>query len=128
MYVPSSSNVVFYPIGNTPAVNLLAYHLPTNNNDAATEILLLACGDPRSILYSLWSEGKPGNNMLGHGVDACSANSFHCRRGRKVQFHVLRSRAGRIRYDDALNERRGRRERVLTALSPQCPLILTHVR
>lgn len=63
-FVPSSSNVIFYPIGNTPAVNLLAYHSPTNNVDAVTDILLLACGDPRSILYSLWSEGRPGKSRL----------------------------------------------------------------
>src|SRR5277367_4388888 len=75
-FVPSSSNTVFYPIGNTSAVNLLAHHSPTNNKDAATEILLLACGDPRSILYSLWCEGRPGKNILDDGIGLCSANLY----------------------------------------------------
>jgi len=52
--------LVFYPIGNTPAVNLLSYHAPAGRRASAAEILSLACGDPRSILYSLWCEGKPG--------------------------------------------------------------------
>jgi hypothetical protein len=68
MFVPLSSNVVFYPIGNTLAVNLLAYHLLANKPNAMIEILLLACGDVRSILYSLWSEGRPSRNLLGSVV------------------------------------------------------------
>jgi len=62
--MPSSSNAVFYPIGNTPAVNLLAYHSLSSSGEAATESLLLACGDSRSILYSLWSEGRPGKSEV----------------------------------------------------------------
>ncbi|CZR55693.1 uncharacterized protein PAC_05581 [Phialocephala subalpina] len=63
-FVPSSGAYVFYPIGNTPAVNLLSHHAPQEGNDVPTEILMLACGDPRSILYSLWSEGRPGSEKF----------------------------------------------------------------
>ena len=46
----------FYPIGNTPAVNLLRDVRPTSIGSKAKqdiELLLLACGDPRNILFSL---------------------------------------------------------------------------
>lgn len=46
----------FYPTGNTPAVNLLR-DLPTaSDKEATVNVLCLACGDPRNILFSLWSE------------------------------------------------------------------------
>ncbi|KAI9892707.1 MAG: hypothetical protein M1814_001127 [Vezdaea aestivalis] len=55
----------FYPIGNTPAVNLLR-GLPVTNGDRNTstfEVLCLACGDPRSILFSLYcSDGQDENS------------------------------------------------------------------
>ncbi|KAA8576412.1 hypothetical protein EYC84_006538 [Monilinia fructicola] len=57
--VPTKGALSFYPIGNTPAVNFLEYHA-TKSTEETTDILLLACGDPRSILYSLFCEGKPG--------------------------------------------------------------------
>ncbi|PQE12840.1 MYND finger family protein [Rutstroemia sp. NJR-2017a BBW] len=45
----------FYPIGNTPAVNLLET-IPNWNtqDDAPTNVLMLGCGDPRNIFFSLW--------------------------------------------------------------------------
>ncbi|ESZ98325.1 hypothetical protein SBOR_1318 [Sclerotinia borealis F-4128] len=61
--VPTKETHIFYPIGNTPAVNLLEYHAPKSDKET-TDILLLACGDPRSVLYSLFSEGKPGNEKF----------------------------------------------------------------
>ena len=45
----------FYPIGNTPAVNLLR-DLPACQGEESIKILSLACGDPRNLLFSLWCE------------------------------------------------------------------------
>lgn len=45
----------FYPIGNTPAVNLLRDFRPPDKH--TIEVLALACGDVRNVLFSLWSEG-----------------------------------------------------------------------
>ncbi len=47
----------FYPIGNTPAVNLLR-DIPVyqEKEQETTRILCLACGDPRNLLFSLWCE------------------------------------------------------------------------
>ncbi|TGO64199.1 hypothetical protein BCON_0008g00460 [Botryotinia convoluta] len=61
--VPTHETHIFYPIGNTPAVNLLEYHAPKPDREI-TDIFLLACGDPRSILYSLFCEDKPGDLKL----------------------------------------------------------------
>ncbi|KAF7958797.1 hypothetical protein EAE96_002330 [Botrytis aclada] len=61
--VPTPGIQIFYPIGNTPAVNLLEYHAPKSDGEI-TDILLLACGDPRSILYSLFCEDKPGHEKF----------------------------------------------------------------
>ncbi|TKA82451.1 hypothetical protein B0A49_00050 [Cryomyces minteri] len=47
----------FYPIGNTPAVNLLrdvSLHHDESEQTQTVELLLLACGDPRNILFSLF--------------------------------------------------------------------------
>ncbi|KAL1616873.1 hypothetical protein SLS56_011241 [Neofusicoccum ribis] len=57
----------FYPIGNTPAVNLLRDVTTSDSHQTqpqALEILLLACGDPRSILFSLHSESALSRNLL----------------------------------------------------------------
>ncbi|CAL1701832.1 unnamed protein product [Somion occarium] len=43
----------FYPIGNTPPV-LLTQFLASKEN---TKALLLGCGDPRNILYTLYASG-----------------------------------------------------------------------
>ncbi|MCJ1355455.1 MAG: hypothetical protein MMC33_005447 [Icmadophila ericetorum] len=45
----------FYPIGNTPAVNLLR-HTTFSKKRRNIELLLLACGDPRNILFSLYCQ------------------------------------------------------------------------
>lgn len=45
----------FYPIGNTPAVNLLR-DIPACQGEETIKILSLACGDPRNVLFSLWCE------------------------------------------------------------------------
>ncbi|KJA29585.1 hypothetical protein HYPSUDRAFT_126061 [Hypholoma sublateritium FD-334 SS-4] len=42
----------FYPIGNTPPVCLTQNLSPEKN----AQILLLGCGDPRSILYTIYSD------------------------------------------------------------------------
>ena len=50
----------FYPIGNTPAVNLLR-DVPACQGEETTRILSLACGDARNLLFSLWCEKE--NNI-----------------------------------------------------------------
>ncbi|KAL8714524.1 MAG: hypothetical protein Q9220_001472 [cf. Caloplaca sp. 1 TL-2023] len=45
-----------YPCGNTPAVNLLRNFPASTGNEETVRVLCLACGDPRSILFTLWSE------------------------------------------------------------------------
>ncbi|RDB20212.1 hypothetical protein Hypma_013001 [Hypsizygus marmoreus] len=50
----------FYPIGNTPPVSFtqdLALEIPA-------DVLLLGCGDPRSILYTVYADhGAPNRNL-----------------------------------------------------------------
>ncbi|KAF8204577.1 hypothetical protein BJ912DRAFT_1072320, partial [Pholiota molesta] len=50
----------FYPIGNTPPVCLTQGLSP----EKSAEILLLGCGDPRSILYTVYADLAPGNRHL----------------------------------------------------------------
>lgn len=45
----------FYPIGNTPAVNLLRDLAPADEQETV-RFLALGCGDPRNVLFSLWCE------------------------------------------------------------------------
>ena len=45
----------FYPIGNTPAVNLLR-DIQACQEEETIKVLSLACGDPRNVLFSLWCE------------------------------------------------------------------------
>ncbi|KAG5638310.1 hypothetical protein H0H81_000728 [Sphagnurus paluster] len=52
----------FYPIGNTSAV-CLTRDLPP---EQSANILLLGCGDPRNVLYTIQSEPKPGESELRH--------------------------------------------------------------
>ncbi|KAH9894494.1 hypothetical protein F4778DRAFT_277511 [Xylariomycetidae sp. FL2044] len=58
MLTPTYVNLkyFFYPIGNTPAVNLLRDFRPHDGDNI--KVLLLACGDVRNILFTLWSEGE----------------------------------------------------------------------
>ncbi|KAI9763494.1 MAG: hypothetical protein M1835_007803 [Candelina submexicana] len=63
MFTPTYINLRywFYPTGNTPAVNLFR-ELPAltaeDNEDEAIKALLLACGDPRNVLFSLECESN----------------------------------------------------------------------
>jgi hypothetical protein len=52
----------FYPIGNTSAVCLTQDLCPTEKAD----VLLLACGDPRHILYTVYanSTGLQGKSTF----------------------------------------------------------------
>ncbi|KAK7013800.1 hypothetical protein R3P38DRAFT_3004029 [Favolaschia claudopus] len=50
----------FYPIGNTSAV-CLARDAPSNKD---LSLLLLGCGDPRNILFTLFSEPKSATRKL----------------------------------------------------------------
>ena len=60
MLGPAYANLVswFYPFGNTPAVNLFRDIVPRERD--RVKVLSVACGDPRSILFSLWSEAAYG--------------------------------------------------------------------
>ncbi|KAJ7168671.1 hypothetical protein C8R46DRAFT_1092306 [Mycena filopes] len=50
----------FYPIGNTSAVSLLRDIAP----EEPANVLLLGCGDPRSVLYSIFSEHSHSDRPL----------------------------------------------------------------
>lgn len=60
----------FYPIGNTPATNVLACRVVPSKGDAKekghVKILLLACGDPRSLLFTLWCKPNYGMDSRVH--------------------------------------------------------------
>jgi hypothetical protein len=53
------SKYFFYPIGNTSAV-CLTRDLPL---EEPANILLLGCGDPRNVLYTVFSEPKTGTRI-----------------------------------------------------------------
>ncbi|RVD88680.1 uncharacterized protein DFL_002856 [Arthrobotrys flagrans] len=48
----------YYPIGNSPAINLVGY-LPQEIN---AEVLLLGCGDVRNVLFTLFTESSDTAN------------------------------------------------------------------
>jgi hypothetical protein len=61
----------FYPIGNTPAVNVLQHRFRSANgaaDDEPVKALFLACGDPRNLLFSLWCESNSGMTSAKLGV------------------------------------------------------------
>lgn len=51
-----SQNVPFYPIGNTSAVLLTETLTP----EEPADLLLLGCGDPRNILFTVYNEADDG--------------------------------------------------------------------
>lgn len=57
----------FYPIGNTPPILLTQFLAPKEDANA----LLLGCGDPRNILYTLYASAANTNKgafMHVHGL------------------------------------------------------------
>lgn len=54
----------FYPIGNTPAANVFTCQVQPSQCERREEervkILLLACGDPRNLLFTLWCKSELG--------------------------------------------------------------------
>jgi Domain of unknown function (DUF4470) len=50
----------FYPVGNTPATSL-SQNLPPG---VAAKCLLLGCGDPRNIFFTLFGEQNSGKTPL----------------------------------------------------------------
>ena len=66
MYTPTYIQLKYwyYPVGNTPAVNLLRDLSPDCGRQDCVNILSLACGDPRNVLFSLWSDQKNGDPTL----------------------------------------------------------------
>jgi hypothetical protein len=53
------SKLFFYPIGNTGATSLTQDLSPEQSAD----ILLLGCGDPRNILFTLYSDVTVNSGM-----------------------------------------------------------------
>lgn len=62
------TDTFYYPIGNTPPINL-SESLPPETN---ANVLLLGCGDPRNILYTIYTSaiappsGKPRLDIIVH--------------------------------------------------------------
>ncbi|KAL8726803.1 MAG: hypothetical protein Q9166_006485 [cf. Caloplaca sp. 2 TL-2023] len=81
-----------YPIGNTPAVNLLRDTSISALKDV--RVLCLACGDPRSILFTLWLESGHARNAVLLTLIADS-NQWSCPDSMKYQaiwnlfYHML---------------------------------------
>jgi Domain of unknown function (DUF4470) len=64
MYTPVYVDIVtfFYPIGNTPAVQLtrdLSYEEPA-------DILTLGCGDVRNVLFTIYADQDSGLYSVQH--------------------------------------------------------------
>lgn len=55
----------YYPTGNTPAVNLIRDMQARDSTNKNLNILSLACGDPRNILFTLWNEGRHSKLLFG---------------------------------------------------------------
>jgi hypothetical protein len=55
-----SKKTSFYPIGNAPPICLTQNLSP----EKSAEILLLGCGDPRNILYTVYADLAPGMYIL----------------------------------------------------------------
>jgi hypothetical protein len=75
----------FYPIGNMPAVNLLR-HATSTEAEKNIELLLLGCGDPRNILFSLFCQDGQrefANPMRFVSLKKETSNRYH------AQFHLL---------------------------------------
>lgn len=62
-------NTFFYPIGNTSAISLTETLPP----EEPGTILLLGCGDPRSILFTVHSETTLSTSLL----DRCCFTHLH---------------------------------------------------
>ncbi|KAI9774114.1 MAG: hypothetical protein M1840_005207 [Geoglossum simile] len=79
MLTPTRINIrqCFYPIGNTPAVNLLrdwrSCDISDGEQPQTVKILLLACGDPRSILFSLRCQDEQFGS-LDFDITCCDLN------------------------------------------------------
>ena len=74
----------FYPIGNTPPVCFTHDLAPEEN----AEILLLACGDPRSILYTVHADLAPG--MFSPLLSPYPQKLMLERRIQKIRHYMLR--------------------------------------
>ncbi|CAE6441890.1 unnamed protein product, partial [Rhizoctonia solani] len=62
------SKQFFYPIGNTAAISLTQDLSP---EQSAADILLLGCGDPRNILFTLYSDLTKGQAVRQIDVTCC---------------------------------------------------------
>ena len=78
-------------MGNTPAVDFLR---ESRHDEALVKILSLGCGDPRSIMYTLWRERGFGERIsIYDGLRALMV-FLACRNAEIVRDRNLRSRAG----------------------------------
>lgn len=71
----------FYAIGNTPAVCLTQDLAP----EEAANILLLGCGDPRNILFTIYS-------IADNGICACGGDFWSCtnyQKGRSISILLV---------------------------------------
>ena len=50
----------YYPVGNTPAVNLARDSSGIEGSKKHSSILSLACGDVRNVMFTLWCEQRNG--------------------------------------------------------------------
>lgn len=88
-----------YPTGNTPAVNLLRNTSPSSDKEETIRVLCLACGDPRSILFTLWSEQGQGWSSKSWALMPISSafvvtnRCWPLRHQTPIQLHMLRYRA-----------------------------------
>ena len=75
----------FYPTGNTPAVDILRdLPAPATGKEDTVRSLLLGCGDPRNILFSLWNE--QGRGMSGQLIsDALDLACYMLLHGSKLK-------------------------------------------
>jgi len=67
----------WFPIGNTPAVDFLKDF--THDTQTKVRILLLGCGDPRSILYTTWCERGAGEFIVHKRLHSILTLLLNCR-------------------------------------------------
>ena len=72
----------FYPIGNTSAVVLTDSLVP----EEPADLLLLGCGDPRNILFTVYSQA---NDSECHRFGSCPLSYRSITSRENVRLHLL---------------------------------------
>ncbi|KAL8996922.1 MAG: hypothetical protein Q9169_003681 [Polycauliona sp. 2 TL-2023] len=80
-----------YPLGDTPAVNLLRDSPSSDGKEDTLQVLCLACGDPRSIFFTLRSESGQGTcyRHISHSIQNDDINSSVVILSRPSWFHSI---------------------------------------